>query len=77
MTGRDLIIYILNNKLEDTLILDDGKIYGFMNAEEAALKFGVGISTIHIWFRMGFIPGFYIGKEIYIPVDAIKGVDVK
>lgn len=77
MTGRDLIIYILKNNLEDTLIFDSGKIYGFMNAEEAALKFGVGVATIHIWFRMGMIPGFYIGKEIYIPVNAIKGVDVK
>lgn len=77
MTGRDLIIYILSNKLEDTLILNDGKIHGFMSANEAALKFSVGEATIHAWYRMGFIPGFYIGKEIYIPVNAIKGVDVQ
>lgn len=77
MTGRDLIIYILNNNLENTKILDDGKIHGFMSANEAALKFGVGVATIDIWFKMGFIPGFRIGKEIYIPVNAVKGVDVK
>ena len=29
MTGRDLIIYILENGLEDKEVLDGGKILGF------------------------------------------------
>ena len=35
MTGRDLILYILTNKLEDEPILKDGKFIDFINIAEA------------------------------------------
>lgn len=77
MTGRDLIIYILENNLENEPIYKDDKILGFMNTKEAALEFGVGFATIEIWFELGVIPGIKIGKELYIPVKALKGVEAK
>ena len=36
MTGRELIVYILQNHLEDEPIVNDGKILGLLTVEEAA-----------------------------------------
>lgn len=70
MTGRDLIIYILSNGLEDEPIFKDGKVLGFMTEVEAALKFNVGITTIRVWCDCNMIDHVLIGKELYIPVNA-------
>ena len=77
MTGRDLIIYILENNLENEQIFKDGKLIGFMTVAEAAAKFGVGEATIYVWIGMNIIPGIQIEEGIYIPVNAKKGVDIK
>lgn len=75
MTGRDLIVYILVNGLEDEEIYKDGKVIGFMNADEAAAKFKVGEATILLWMQLGMLPGVMIGEVAYIPVNAqLKGV---
>ena len=66
MTGRDLIIYILKNNLEDKPIYENGRILNFMSVEEAALKFGVGTATIELWFKLNMIKGFMLGETIYI-----------
>ena len=76
MTGRDLIIYILNNGLENEPVFENGKLLGFMNADEAAVKFNVGTSTVKLWFELNIIPGFKIGEEIYIPIDATVEIEV-
>ena len=46
MTGRDLICYILENNLENRSIVQNGKFCGFLTAEEAAVKFNVGIDFL-------------------------------
>lgn len=70
MTGRDLIIYILSNGLEDEPIYKDGKILGFMSEEEAAAKFEVGIATLRVWNAQGSLHGVRIGDRLYIPQNA-------
>lgn len=75
MTGRDLIIYILENKLEDTPMFENGKLLGFMDVHEAAVKLNVGPATIKTWFDLEAIPGIKIGEEIYIPVN-IESKDI-
>ena len=72
MTGRDLIIYILENQLENEPIFEDGKLLGFMNVHEAALKFGVGSATIELWYKLNIIPGIEIKDGVYIPACATK-----
>lgn len=67
MTGRDLIVYILKNDLEDTDIFKNGKIYGFLTIKEAAAKLGVGTATILVWYALDEIEGFYAGGELYFP----------
>ena len=70
MTGRELIIYILSNGLEDEPIYEDGKILGFITASEAAEKFNVGLATIKVWINEGMLDGIRIGEELYIPANA-------
>lgn len=70
MTGRQLIIYILQNNLEDEDVFQDGVFVGLMTEEQAAARFDVGIATIRIWHMAGWLKGIEIGKEVYFPKTA-------
>lgn len=70
MTGRDLIIYIIENHLEDQPIYENGNILGFMSIYEAAVKFEVGIGTIIAWVQNSSLDGVKVGNDWYIPVNA-------
>ena len=62
MTGRDIILFILSNHLEDELIFGDLELSSlFMTVEEAAAKFHVGTASINIWCNSGWIP--YYNKD--------------
>lgn len=65
MTGRDLIIYIMQNNLEDEVVLEDGFFVGFMDEDEAAAKFGVGTFTIMAWYSIGALDGIRVGEKLY------------
>lgn len=69
MTGRDLIIYILTNKLEDKLVFDNGRFIGFISEREAAEKMNVGIATIRAWINQGQLDCIVVGGLVYIPAD--------
>ena len=70
MTGKELILYILQNNLENTVVLEDGFFVGFMTEEEAALKFGVGVATIRAWYDCKMLKGTKIGDSLYF----LKGI---
>lgn len=70
MTGRELIIYILANGLEDKPLYENGELLGFMTPEEAATKFDVGVATIHIWVGLGMLDGVQIADALFIPFNA-------
>ena len=70
MTGKDLILYILQNKLENEPVIKNGKFIGFISAAEAAEKFEVGIETIKLWLDYGYIEGVKDGDDIYILSNA-------
>ena len=63
MTGRELIIYILQNNLEDEVVLDDI----FMDEDEVAVKFKVGVSTVKSWYLLGMTKGLLVGDKLYFP----------
>lgn len=65
MTGKELIIYILQNNLEDEQIFKDGVFIGMISEKQAAVKFDVGLSTIRTWYVMRRLPGFCIGDSLY------------
>lgn len=66
MKGRDLIIYILKNNLEDEEVFKDGKFIGFLTDIEAALKLNTSVATVQALFEMEKLSGFKIGETIYI-----------
>ena len=66
MTGRDLIIYILQNNLEDKPVNLGAGFLNMLSVEEAAMKMKVGVETIKLWFALKMIDGIMIGEELYI-----------
>lgn len=69
MTGKELIIYILKNDLEDEEVFSDGFFTGMMDVWEAASKFEVGTATIHAWYQLGMLPGINIEDNLYFLKD--------
>lgn len=69
MTGKELILYILQNNLEDTVVLNGGVFIGFMTEEEAAAKFDVGVATIRAWYYCNWLKGTQIGDSLYFLKD--------
>lgn len=67
MTYRDLIIYILENKLENEEVFQNGRIPGFMTIEETAAKNDVGVETIKMWIRLGYLKSIALGNVVYVP----------
>lgn len=69
MTGKDLIIYILQNNLENEEVIKDHKVVGLISVEEAAAKFNVGYYTILTWYAKGMLNGIVIGKSLFFLRD--------
>lgn len=67
MTGRDLILYILRNGLENEPVAQNGKLIGFLTIEDAAIKFDVGTATIGAWIELGMMESVRIGDTLFIP----------
>ncbi len=70
MTGRDLILYILENELENEPLFNNGKFLGFLTASEFAAKWDVGEETVRLWFDLKYVDGMIIYDELYIPCNA-------
>lgn len=69
MTGKELIIYILANNLEDEPAFKDGKLIGFLTTVEAAEKMNVGVATIRAWIDRDWVDCVVINDTIYIPAN--------
>lgn len=69
MIGRDLIIYILENKLEDERVFEDGTFLGFITPNEFASKKGVGVATVFTWIFRGQLEHVRLGNTYLIPAD--------
>ena len=63
MTGRDLIIYILKNKMEN---VDVSKVFGIVSIEKTAEEMDVGVATIKLWCVMKYLDTITIDDKIYI-----------
>ena len=56
MTGRDLIVYILSNRLENEKLNEDSllpMIHNYMEDEAVAVALGVGVATVRVWAKTG------------------------
>lgn len=68
--GRDLIIYILKNNMENKPVFEDGRFLGFLSLAEFAEKWDVGEETVRLWVNLGYVDALIIYDEIYIPYNA-------
>lgn len=69
MTGKDLIIYILSNNLENEPIYKDGRFIGLLTVYDVASLLNVGPATITTWVTQGQMDGIVIGGMLYIPAN--------
>lgn len=65
MTGKELILYILQNDLENEIVVKDGVFIWLMSEEEAAVRFNVGVETVKAWYVCGMLSGTKIGDRLY------------
>ena len=66
MTGKELILYILENDLLDEEVIQGCVPIFLMSIEEAAAKFNVGPLTVRAWTLEEEIKSEYINDRIYI-----------
>lgn len=69
MTGRDLILYILENGLENDPVFKDGGFIGFLTPTEVATKMAVGVFTIYAWMDMGLLEYVEVNGVRYVPAN--------
>lgn len=74
MTGRDLIIYILENGLEDEPIVKDGKFIGFMDVSDVAVAIDVSYPTVLVWINQGMLDSIELNNKINIPISSFKSL---
>lgn len=67
MTGKDLVLYILQNDLLDDPVFLGERFLDFMTIQEAAVKLDVGEATVRNWVKLNMIPSIQIGGKIFIP----------
>ena len=77
MMGRDLIIYILQNGLENEPVYENGRILGFMNEVEAAVKFNVSMATIRTWIGLKMLDGVLVEDTWYVPTNAKNPMEIE
>lgn len=66
MTGKDLILFIINNNLMNTEFGIDESVDGmFMNAEKTAIKLGVSTSSLLDMARLGIIDSVDVDGKKY------------
>ena len=71
MTGRDLILYILQNGLENEPVFKNGRFIGFVTPTDVAIESNVGIATVHAWIQQGRLPSTAVLEGIYIPANYV------
>ena len=71
MTGKQLIMYILENNLENVEIVKDGKIVGLISVDELAARFGVGRYTVLAWYAQDKIKGVMVGNSLFFREDQV------
>lgn len=70
MTGKELIIHILENNLEDVILGDISVLFpNFYPIEKAAVKLNSGIETVKVLYAMKKLKGIEFDGNIFIYVE--------
>lgn len=71
ITGRDLIVYILQNHLEDEPVIKDGNFIGFLSPNDAAVKKNVGPATIGVLIGIDKLDCYKLKDTRQIPINQL------
>ena len=78
MKGRDLIVLIMNNNLEDEDVFDKKFLESIMpTIEKVAVMHSVGIATVEVWLESGCLDGVEFDGQVYILPDSLTEFDEK
>lgn len=72
MTGKELIVFILQHNLENEEIFKDGRLLGFKTVSETAIRLGVGEATVRTWVALGKLYAVKIDDVLYIADEFFK-----
>lgn len=71
MTGKDLIVYILENNLMDEPVFKDGTLIGYIPIGKAAEEMHMGIASMKALLSMYEVDCVTVGG-IFVPYDYKK-----
>jgi predicted transcriptional regulator len=69
MTGKDLILYILENDLENSPVYENNKFIGFMTVDEVALKLNIGVAAVCALIEREVLNHICVGNTLFIPAN--------
>lgn len=69
MTGKELILYILQNDLENEPVFHDGNFVGFISADKVAEEMNVGTATVVALLNQAHIDYYTFEGNYYIPIN--------
>lgn len=55
MTGKEVMLYILQNNLENEVVVKEGIFIDLADEEQVAARFKVGAATIKVWRKYGIL----------------------
>lgn len=80
MTGKELIVYILQNNLENEEVFKDGNILGYVPVPKAAVEMGMGEAAVRALISLGAVSRIKINDVEYVSavdIQEYKYVDEK
>ena len=69
MTGKELIIYILENDLGDSPVFEDNTFIGFVPAGRVAEELGIGLTSLWIKLELYDVDYIEVNGDVYLPFD--------
>lgn len=72
MTGKDLILYILENDLENSPVYEHNRFIGFMTVDEVALELNIGVAAVCALVEREVLDHICVGTTLFIPANFNK-----
>lgn len=73
MNGRELVVLIMQNNLEEIDIFSEDFLGALMpTVESVAARFNVGVATVEVWLEDDCLEGVVFDGVTYIFPDSLK-----
>ena len=77
MDGRELIIYILKNNLEDEKVFSEEFWARMPSPMTVAIKFKVGIATVNAWIADGQLDAIGFNGKTFVTPESLRKFEEK